>query len=163
MSIHPVLKFEIYATGLPLSPIANRYARAKARSEKRGVYMPTREKFYKQFIRLFKKLQKLPENQGMQAEEILSNLDVHAVKEDRSYKHFVLLTKKEHKLLHKHEQNQKIQEQIDAQVKICSTCNELKPFTAYYKDKYKPTGLYSMCKECAKARRELLKLLKKDR
>lgn len=161
MSIHPELKFEIYAAGLTLSPIANRYARAKARSEKRGVYMPARGEFYKHFITLFKKLQDLSENKGIPANEILSNLEVHAVN-DKSYKHFELLTKKEHNLLHKQERDQKIQEQKDTQAKICSTCNKLKPFTEFYKDKHKPTGLYSMCKECAKARRKRIKSLKKD-
>ncbi len=161
MSIHTELKFEIYAAELTLTPISNRYARAKARSEKRGVYMPTRERFYKQFIRLFKKLQDLPENQGTPAKELLSTLHVHATN-GGSYKHFELLKNEEHTLLHKQERAKKIQEQKDAQAKICSTCNELKSFTAFYKDKHKPTGLYSMCKKCAKARRKQLKSLKED-
>ena len=37
---------------------------------------------------------------------------------------------------------------MDTKCKKCSTCEEVKSFDDYYKDKRKPDGLYARCKDC---------------
>jgi hypothetical protein len=47
-------------------------------------------------------------------------------------------------------------------VKICITCGDSKNLSCFTKDKTKPDGLYSICKECLKNKRDKLKEKKRN-
>jgi protein-arginine kinase activator protein McsA len=44
---------------------------------------------------------------------------------------------------------------IDGDFKVCSSCKDLKSFSAFHKDKSSPSGLAYYCKDCANSKSRL--------
>lgn len=141
-------KSELNSLGINMTELNNRYQRAKYRAINRGQKILPLYAFYREFLQ---QLKEMATTLAIPEKELFPLVDIHSI---NGYIKFQLLLRKEHKLLHSKEKQNKAKKILNQGSMICRHCNKDKKLSEFVKSAKTYTGYVRRCKKCDRILRQ---------